>query len=203
MENHPEDATETVEPTPEAPSEAPTAEDGTHSDKKGAKTPRNKDKKTAVPTEAESDPVSKKMFLYSKIFALLAVICIGFLTTLYLKKRAANKPHLAEVASVAPTLFKYEMEQVQAVLHNQQDLRVELAFECSKKEACEFLKDHPEQAKDILIPLLAEVDPESISSSDSKKVLRQKIADELNTLDLDGKIVEVNFNNLSIEGESK
>jgi len=201
VENHADNAIETVEPTPETPSEATVADGSSNSDKKDPKTPRAKDKKSTAPTE--TDPVSKKMFLYSKIFALLALICIGFLTTLYLKKRAANKPHLAEVAAEAPPLFKYEMEQVQAVLHNQQDLRVEIAFECSKKEACEFLKEHPDQTRDILIPILNEVDPDSISNTDSKKVLRQKIADELNTLDLDGKIVEINFNNLSVEGESK
>jgi flagellar basal body-associated protein FliL len=208
VENHPETATNPVEPgqetpstdTPPAATEGSAAEAAPHGDKKEADAPRGKKKKSPT-TDSSSDPISKKMFLYSKIFALLAVICIGFLTTLYLKKKKAAHPPLVEDAQEV-ALYKFEMPLLHVVLPNEQDLRVELAFECTTQQACDFIKENPEQTNDILIPVFASTKPEIYENTEQKKLLRQKIADQLNTLHLGGKVVEVNFNNLSIEGET-
>ena len=147
-----------------------------------------------------SDPVSRKMFFYSKIFAALALVCIGFLTTLYVKKIRANRPHPVEVAASEPEHFKFEKEEVHVVLSNQQDLRVVIAFDCNSKAACDYLKDHTEQTDDLLVPILNSIDPLTLEDAQSKKLLRQKIVDQLNTLIPEGKILEANFTNLSLEG---
>jgi flagellar basal body-associated protein FliL len=208
VENHPETATNPVEPDQESPSSdtPPTATEGTaadaapHGDQKEANAPRGKKKKPPTP-DSSVDPISKKMFLYSKIFALLAVICIGFLTTHYLKKKKAAHPPLVEDAQEVAH-HQFEMPLLHVVLPNEQDLRVELAFECTTQAACDFIKENPEQTNDILIPVFASTKPEIYENTEQKKLLRQKIADQLNTLHLGGKVVDVNFNNLSIEGET-
>jgi flagellar basal body-associated protein FliL len=209
VETTTEPATETVESgTQLPPSDGPAPESSENQatppnadEKNAADAPRDKKKKSSVSGEMQGDPISRKMFLYAKLFALISIICIGFLTALYLKKRKASHPPLVEAASET-ALFSFEMPLLHVVLTNEQDLRVELAFECTTKEACDFIKENPEQVNDILIPVIAATKPEIYENAEQKKLLRQKIADQLNTLHLGGKVVEVNFNNLSIEGQS-
>jgi flagellar basal body-associated protein FliL len=209
VENPSETATETVEsthqnsPSEEAPSENATdaaPSNAEHAPENHEKTPRAKKSKPTLTPEMTADPVSRKMFLYAKVFAALALVCIGFLTTLYVKKIRANRPHPVEVTVSAPELFKFEKEQLTVVLSNQQELRVAIAFDCNSKAACDFLKEHTEQTDDLLVPILNSIDPLTLEDAQSKKLLRQKIVDQLNTLIPEGKVLEANFTNLSLEG---
>lgn len=163
-----------------------------------------KKQKYRLTPEMKADPVSRKLILYSMIFATLALICFSLVAVLYYKKTHADKnteveaPHSEKIVVITQPL-----EQIHVVLKNEQDLRVEIAVECGQKETCDYIKNHPAEARDLLIPILTSIDPDLFASIENKKLIRKKLTDRLNTLEMPGKVIQVHFNNLSIEGNSK
>lgn len=170
------------------------------------KAPRAKKPKMHLTPEMKADPISKKLILWSMIFAGLAVVCVGLLAyTHYQKKHAQNASHTEEVTEKLAPVITQKLDEIHVKLRNEQDLRAEIVTECTTKETCEFIKGHPEQVRDLLIPILSAVDPDLFSSIENKKLVRKNLLDRLNTLEYPegGRIVQVHFNNLSIEGEVK
>jgi len=152
----------------------------------------------------KNDPVSKKMFLYSKIFAVLSLTFIGILTYQQLKrKNFYRKPPAKHEVVASEDGFTYQLGLIHVVLKNEQDLRVDLSLECTNKPTCEYIKENPEKARDAILPLLSNIDPGSISSTESKSMIRNKLTEALNTLDMNGKVIQVNFTDLTLEGKGQ
>jgi flagellar basal body-associated protein FliL len=169
-----------------------------------ADAPSKKSNKLYVTPEMKADPLSRKLILYSMAFASLALICIGLLTFVhYQKKRAEHPPVIAEIAHVPEPMITEPIQEIHVVLKNGQDLRVEIVAECSSKDACSFIKTHTAQVRDLLIPILNTIEADQISSLEVKKLIRKKLTDRLNTLEMEGKVIQVHFNNLSVEGKPK
>jgi flagellar basal body-associated protein FliL len=182
VENSPETATKTVETPPQDASQPSEA-------------------KFHVTAEMKADPVSKKMFFYSKIFAALSLFFIGILTFQHLqRKNFYRKPPSKEEVVEQEKSFVYQMSQLHVILKNEQDLRLDLSIECTNKPACEFIKENPEKTRDAILPVLSAISPNSISDAEAKKSVRSKLAEALNTLPMNGKVIQVNFTDLSLEG---
>ena len=163
---------------------------------------RTKIAKSPLTPEMKADPISRKLISLSLFFASLAVICIGFLTFIHFQKKHALHANDPKTVIFKPEpVITQKIEQIQVKLKNEQDLRVEISTECSQKETCNFIKDNPERVRDVLIPILTNIDPYKLSSVESKNLLRQKIVDRINTLEAPGKVSQVNFINLSVEGK--
>ena len=188
MENTPETSPETVDTTV----------------KQEDKSPRIKKEKVPLTPEMKLDPLSKKLINFSKIFAVLAISCIGFLTYVrYQKRQVVAPPKTEEVAVKSNLPIIQELKEIKVKLLNEQDLRVELAVECAEIETCDFIKDHVAQVRDLLIPVLGSFNSEQFGSMENKKLMRKKLIDQLNTLEIPGKVTQVHFNNLSFEGQAK
>ena len=78
-----------------------------------------------------------------------------------------------------------------------------MVVECTQPETCEYIKDHAPQVRDLLIPVLNNINPIELSSPESKNLVRKKLTDRLNTMDMVGKIIQVEFVNLTVEGNPK
>jgi flagellar basal body-associated protein FliL len=156
----------------------------------------------APPTrEMRADPISKKLILLSKLFASLALICIGFLTFIYHQKKHAHDGTGAEdIAIKLPIIFSQTLDGIHVKLKNEQDLRAEIAVECATRETCNFIKDNPTQVRDLVIPVLNSIDSDQFSNIENKRLVRKKITDRINTLRMPGRVIQVHFVNLSIEG---
>ena len=188
MENKDESIDTTTEATTETQIEAP----------------RAKKSKLLVTSEMKADPLSRKLLLFSMLFASLAILCIGFLTSIYLKKKHALKiTHTEVVSTKQAPMITQALDEILVVLKSEQELRVEIVVECSTQDACNFIKDHSVQVRDLLIPMISNIDPIAFSAIDNKNLVRKNITERLNTLELQGKIIQIHFNNLSIEGNPK
>jgi flagellar basal body-associated protein FliL len=73
------------------------------------------------------------------------------------------------------------------------------SIELWRSPAKEMLKDRPEQVHDMILPIFQVRTPEQVLNPNSKLELRREIADKLNELKLKGKILQVDFTDLTIE----
>ncbi len=202
MENPPETSSETIDLEEQANAESEADSHGGDSNKKSGKPPRAKKKKIALTPEMKADPISRKLILFSLFFAALAILCIGLLTRIYLEKKHAHDPVETVTHSVEPiVIFSQALDEIHVVLKNEQDLRVELVTECSDKETCEFIKNNQAQVRDSLIPILSNIDSDLFSNLENKREVRKQLAEEINTIPMPGKVIQIHFNNLSIEGK--
>ena len=196
MEKPPENSEETKSKIIEKPENA-----AEHADPDA---PSKNSNKLYVTPEMKADPLSRKLILYSMIFASMALICIGLLTYIHIqKKRAAHPSVNAEISHQLDPMITEQLQEIHVVLKNGQDLRAEIVAECSLKTACDFIKNHTAQVRDLLIPILNTIETDQISSLEVKKLIRKKLTDRLNTLEMEGKVIQVHFNNLNIEGKPK
>lgn len=196
MENTPETPDETSDASIESPTD-PSSE--TLSVKH-----KEKPKKLIVTPAMKADPISRKLIKFSLFFALLAMTCIGFLVHLHHQKKQAELPPVVEDTSKRSIqAITQNLDEIQVVLKNEQELRVEMVVECSQIEACDYIKDHTPQVRDLLIPVLNNINPNDLSSAESKNLVRKKLTDRLNTLDMVGKVIQVEFVNLTVEGDPK
>jgi flagellar basal body-associated protein FliL len=193
-----------VESPPETTVEAMIETPPNETDGKTTETPRAKNKKEPLTPAMKADPISRKLILLSLIFATLALSCIGYLTFIYQQKKHANHAtNSGETSTVAPQAITQGLEEIMVVLKNEQELRVEMVAECSQIETCDYLKDHIPQARDLLIPVLSGMNPQDLPNVESKNLLRKKLTDRLNTLEMPGKVIQIEFVNLSVEGNPK
>lgn len=192
MENTPETPSETIDAAAETD---PAAHD---------KTPHAKKEKFQLTPEMKADPVSRKLMMLSAVFASLALLCIGFLTYIHHQKKQSLKVAEPETTTHQPTvMITHTLQEIHVVLKNEQDLRVEIVVECSQRETCDHIKKHIPEVQDLLIPILSSIDPNEFSNIENKITIRKKLTDRLNTLEMTGKVIQVHFNNLSIEGSPK
>jgi flagellar basal body-associated protein FliL len=162
------------------------------------KTPRIKD------LLASPDSPSRFMTLLSILFALSAVICLMLLVTVYVKNRAAHKKVAppAEQVVVAPTITE-PLGEFRIFLSPEGkeriELRVDVVAECSTQEACTYLKDHLPQARDVVLPALSNSTREEYLAPESKNLIRRKIAERLNSIPMSGKVLQIDFSDMTIE----
>ena len=165
------------------------------------------------------DSPSRYLTWLSLAFGGLAILCYGLLVNRYLEYRNQSRNLEAEKAEAerlyggwlnkqnAFNKMKMEGEDpvfTQAlgefrVLWATSELRADLVAECTNEETCNGLKDRPEQVHDMILPIFQVRTPEQVLNPNSKLELRREIADKLNELKLKGKILQVDFTDLTIE----
>ena len=196
MENTPETPDETSEASTETPTDALVETLSVKS--------KEKPKKAPLTPAMKADPISRKLIQLSLFFAGLAITCIGFLTYVHHQKTRSQLPPVTEDTSKHNVqAITQALDEIQVVLKNEQELRVEMVVECTQPETCEYIKDHAPQVRDLLIPVLNNINPIELSSPESKNLVRKKLTDRLNTMDMVGKIIQVEFVNLTVEGNPK
>ncbi len=166
-----------------------------------------------------SDSPSRYLTWLSLAFGGLAILCYGLLVTRYIEHRNRNRNLEAEKAEAerlyggwlnkqnAFNKMKMEGEDpvfTQAlgefrVLWATSELRADLVAECTNEETCNALRDRPEQVHDLILPIFQARTPEQVLNPNSKLELRREIVDKLNELKLKGKILQVDFTDLTIE----
>lgn len=155
------------------------------------------------------DPPSRFITYLAFAFALLALACVGTLVSKYLEARRARQPVVVETAPAAPEkIFTESLGEFRLVLKgaespNDGELRVDMVAECSTEAACLYLKDHLVQARDIVIPVLVNLRREELLDPGSKNLIRRRIAEQLNSLPMNGKIIQILFTDLTIEDASE
>lgn len=167
-------------------------------------TPRNKSSQPKLSDALKAGGMTRRFAQFSIIFGILALVCIGFLTFIYYREKKThpdlkNEPtHLVETKAIT-----FDFPALEVVLPNEQELRVEMTMECSMKETCEFIKANQEQSRDLLIPVLSHLQTEDYMNAEYKKLIRKKLADRLNSMEMPGKVIQIHFTNLNIEGHGK
>lgn len=195
-----------MEKTPETPEELKeeTPSDTVDLSEAPVETPRAKKEKLVLTKEMKDDPISRKLINLSLLFAALAVICIGLLTYIRYQKKHAGHPVATDATPVKlEPIITQPIEEIHVVLPNEQHLRIEIVAECALKDTCDHIKNHPSEVRDLLIPVVTSIDPNLFSNLENKKLMRKKITDRLNTMEMNGKVIQVHFNNVSIEGTPK
>ncbi len=147
-----------------------------------------------------SDAPSRYLMLLSFSFAILALFCFGFLITQYIKHRHDTQKS-AQVVEETIKLEASFQERLGEIRINWADaeMRADLVVECSTKAACDAIKERKAEARDVTIPVLQNSSRTDILNPSKKLLIRNRIAEELNSLKLPGRVTQVNFNDLSIE----
>lgn len=151
------------------------------------------------------DPPSRFMTWLSFAFALLAMACAGTLLMKYWESRKMRHPVVLEAPPPAPEkvitepLGEFRMVLKGADHPNEGELRVDMVAECTTEAACTYLKDHLVQARDIVIPVLVNARREELLNPDSKSLIRRRIAEQLNSLPMNGKVIQILFTDLTVE----
>ncbi len=166
-----------------------------------------------------TDSPSRYLTWLSLAFGGLAILCYGLLVNRYLDYRNRNRDLEAEKAE-AERLYggwlnkqnafnKMNMEGEDPVftqslgefrvLWATSELRADLVAECTNEETCNGLKDRPEQVHDMILPIFQVRTPEEVLNPNSKLELRREIVDKLNELKFKGKVLQVDFTDLTIE----
>ena len=165
-----------------------------------------------------SDTPSRYLTWLALSFAGLAVICFGLLIGRYVQYRNSHRDVEAEKAEEARLYGGWLNKQnaftrlrpgedpifMQAlgeyrVTWPGNELRVSMSAQCTNEETCNELKARPEQLHDLLLPVLQASNPEDILNPNRKLELRRLISEKLNTLKFSGKVIMVDFSNLTIE----
>ncbi len=165
------------------------------------------------------DSPSRYLTWLSLSFGALAILCYGLLVSRYIEHRNRNRDLEAEKAE-AERLYggwlnkqnafnKMKMEGEEPVFTQSlgefrvmwatSELRADLVAECTSEDACNQLKDRPEQVHDLVLPIFQVRTPEQVLNPNSKLELRREIVDALNGLKLKGKVLQVDFTDLTIE----
>ncbi|MBS1960120.1 MAG: flagellar basal body-associated FliL family protein [Bdellovibrionales bacterium] len=151
------------------------------------------------------DPPSRFITYLSIAFALLAAACLGVLVKKYLDIRAAHKPAITEEVKLTPEkIYTQALGEFRLILKgvespNDGELRIDMTAECSTQDACDYLKGHIAQTRDIVIPVLVNVRREEVLNPESKNLMRRRIAEQLNSLPMKGKIIQILFTDLTVE----
>jgi flagellar basal body-associated protein FliL len=146
------------------------------------------------------DSPSRYLMILAILFGILAATCFGLLVTQYLKHRHHAEKETAPViqtvkieATFHQPLGQFKIDWDDAELH------ADLDAECSTKEACEELKAKDTEARDLILPLLQGSSRSQVLNPTQKQYLRQQIAEKLNDLKLNGRVIQVDFSDLQID----
>ena len=150
------------------------------------------------------DPPSRYMTALSIAFALLAAVCFSLLVGMYLKHRHHAKKPAPEKAPVEIIVTEPLGEFKMGLKSEKPDapeleMRMDLVVECNTQEACDTVKSHIEEARDLVNPVLSTATQEEVMQLASKNLLRKKITDRLNSLPMKGKILQVDIANFTLE----
>lgn len=140
-------------------------------------------------------------------FAILSIICLGALSYVLIQSKRAH----TDADSVATEKVLIEPSFHQPLGHFQvflkkvneterdPEARVDVVAECSTTTACEDLKKKISEARDLINPILSSVTVSEMMDQEAKDKLRKRIADQLNGLTEQGKVLRVDFTDLTIE----
>ena len=150
-----------------------------------------------------SDPPSRYMTVLSIIFASLAAVCFSMLIAMYLKHRhhVKNTPPKAE----REVIISQPLGEFRVFLKSEKtdgselELRADLVAECTTQEACDTLKTHLAEARDLIVPVLSGATQEDVMQTPSKNLLKRKATDRLNTMTLKGKVLQIDISNMTLE----
>ena len=145
------------------------------------------------------DAPSRYLMFLSISFGLLALFCFGFLITAYVKHR-----HDAKLAVVTTETLKLEPSFREGlgeirISWKDGDMRADLIAECTTEAACAEIKNRKAEARDVTIPILQNSSRTEILNPTKKLMVRNQIVEKLNEMKLPGKVIQVDFNDLSIE----
>jgi flagellar basal body-associated protein FliL len=147
-----------------------------------------------------TDAPSRYLILLSSLFAFLAVCSFSLLIFYTWKHRHAEQktPVATTVESIGEASFNAALGQFK-VQWDDGELSADLTAECTTEEACKALKDRYDQTHDSILPLLQASSRTEILNPARKLRLRQAIADKLNELKLNGRVVQIDFTDLTVE----
>ena len=146
------------------------------------------------------DSPSRYLMILSILFGFLASSCFGLLIFQYWKHRHHEQKTLTpviETLKIEPT-YHGELGQFK-VDWDDAEMRADLVAECSTQEACDELKDRSTAVQDLVLPLLQESSRSRILNPVQKQYLRQKIAEKLNDLKLHGRVIQIDFSDLTVD----
>jgi flagellar basal body-associated protein FliL len=146
------------------------------------------------------DSPSRYMMLLAILFAILAVSCFSILIFQYLKHRHHEQKSTApviETVKIDP-VFQQALGQFK-IDWDDAEMRASLVAECSTAEACEELKNKATEVEDLILPLLQMSSRAQILNPTQKQYLRQQIAEKLNGMKLNGKVIQIDFSDLTID----
>jgi flagellar basal body-associated protein FliL len=152
-----------------------------------------------------SDPPSRFVTFLALGFALIALMCVGLFVSRYLDMKRGSQPVEVKQESLpAEKIITEPLGEFKLVLKGadhptEGELRVDIVAECTNAEACQYLKDHLAQARDIVIPVLINARRADLLNPDGKTLIRKRITEQLNSLPMNGKIIQVLFTDLTIE----
>ena len=169
-----------------------------------------------------SDSPSKYLTVLSMVFAGLALICSGILVVQYLKYRSNAKNEAARKEEEAKLYggwlagqhkFKYKSENGDDLITQSLgefranwkniELRVDLVAECSDEETCKSLKDQELKVRDLLMPLIQASSQEEVMNPSRKLAFRRRLAEKLNELELKGRVIQIDFTDMTLEPNSR
>lgn len=164
------------------------------------------------------DSPSKYLTILSLVFAGLALLCAGILLNQYLKYRQHAKSATAQQDEEAKLYgswlagqhkFKNKSENGDDLITQALgefraswkgiELRVDLVAECTDEETCKALKDQELKVRDLLMPVLQASSQEEVMNPTRKLALRRRMAEKLNELELKGRVIQIDFNDMILE----
>ena len=145
------------------------------------------------------DSPSRYLLIFSFFLIIAAATCLILFGGRYWKHRHSvkNETIASPVLKLEPT-FQVKLGEFKVSLSDG-ELRVDLVVQCGTQIACDELAARKIDARDRVLPILQNSSRSEILNSAKKQVLRQQITDSLNAMKLSGKIIEVNFSDLTVE----
>ncbi len=154
-----------------------------------------------------TDSPTRFMTLLSFVFGFLAVLCMGLLITLYVRMHHGHKvvappPKAAFEKVLIQNLGDFNLViKASPTLAEDRTLTVEVNAECSNLDTYDLIKANLEEVRDVVAPLLLETTAEDWGNAEAKTLLRRKIADNINSLNFPGKVLQVDFSFQLVEKE--
>jgi hypothetical protein len=168
------------------------------------------------------DSPSRYLTWLAICFSGLALLCFALLVTRYIQYRNAHRDLKAEKAEEERLYGGWLNKQLAfnrsrpgedpvitqslgefRVLWPGNELRVTLVAECTNDETCGALKTRPEQIRDLLLPVLQASNPDEVLNPNRKLELRRTLAEKLNTLKFSGKVMMIDFSDMTVEPASQ
>ena len=146
-----------------------------------------------------SDAPTRYLLILSFLFAGIALFCFGFLVIQYVKHRHdAQKVVIVKETNKVERVYRESLGEIR-VMWTDGELRADVVAECSLPETCEALKERKIEARDVTIPILQESNRSEMMNPARKLLIRNKIAEKLNELKIPGRVVQVDFTDMTIE----
>ncbi len=165
-----------------------------------------------------SDSPSRYLTWLSISFGVLAVCCYGLLVQRYVEYRKQksnpalekleeeklyggwlnNQKYFRKPKEGEEVVFTQALGEFR-VLWTGSELRADLVAECTDEATCNALKDQPEKVHDVILPLLQSSSEQEVLNPNRKLELRRLISEKLNELKFKGKVIQIDFSDLTVE----